>query len=49
MWEVVLSGVQIVVSTHQILLDALYHGFVNMQRLALLIFDEDESSLRNMS
>ncbi|OQU96383.1 hypothetical protein CLAIMM_02472 isoform 1 [Cladophialophora immunda] len=39
-WDAALSGVQIVVSTHAVLLDALAHGFVQMTRLALLVFDE---------
>ena len=39
-WDVVLSGLQVVVSTHAILSDALSHGFVRMKRLALIIFDE---------
>ncbi|EXJ91780.1 hypothetical protein A1O3_00330 [Capronia epimyces CBS 606.96] len=40
LWDSVLSGVQIVVSTHAVLLDALGHGFVRIARLALLVFDE---------
>ncbi|KAI5791751.1 hypothetical protein DFH27DRAFT_199315 [Peziza echinospora] len=32
--------VRVVVSTHQILLDALTHGFVNMKHLCLIVFDE---------
>lgn len=39
-WDQVLNNVRIVVSTHQILLDALTHGFVGMARIALLVFDE---------
>ena len=39
-WAQVLDGVRIVVSTHQVLYDALTHGFVTMSRLALLVFDE---------
>ncbi|CAO2651114.1 Nn.00g094110.m01.CDS01 [Neocucurbitaria sp. VM-36] len=39
-WDAVLQGVRIVLSTHQVLLDALTHGFVRMSKLALLIFDE---------
>ena len=39
-WDAMLENVRIVLSTHQVLLDALSHGFVGMQRLALLIFDE---------
>ncbi|KAF2669714.1 hypothetical protein BT63DRAFT_267528 [Microthyrium microscopicum] len=39
-WDAVLENIQIVVSTHAVLADALTHGFVNMLDLALLIFDE---------
>lgn len=39
-WDAVLHNVRIVLSTHQVLLDALTHAFVRMNRLALLIFDE---------
>lgn len=39
-WKDVLEGTRIVVSTHSILLDALGHAFVQMDRLSLLVFDE---------
>lgn len=39
-WDAVLQDIQIVVSTHAVLADALTHGFVRMDRLGLLIFDE---------
>jgi RecG-like helicase len=39
-WDAILDNVQIVVSTHAVLADALTHGFVKMSNLALLIFDE---------
>lgn len=39
-WDAVLHNVRIVLSTHQVLLDALEHGFIKMQKIALLIFDE---------
>jgi ERCC4-related helicase len=39
-WDIVLQNFKIVVSTHAVLADALSHGFVTMERLALLIFDE---------
>jgi hypothetical protein len=39
-WDAVLENVRIVLSTHQVLLDALTHGFVKMGKLALIIFDE---------
>ncbi|KAK2001851.1 RNase3 domain-containing protein [Colletotrichum falcatum] len=39
-WDEVLHNVRIVVSTYQILLDALSHAFVSMERLSLIVFDE---------
>ncbi|KZL79902.1 dicer-like protein 2 [Colletotrichum incanum] len=39
-WDEVLHNVRIVVSTYQILLDALTHAFVRMKRLSLIVFDE---------
>lgn len=39
-WDTVLKDVKIVVSTYQILFDALSHGFVSMENLALIVFDE---------
>lgn len=39
-WDAVLQDIQIVVSTHAVLSDALTHGFVRIERLGLLIFDE---------
>ncbi|KZL77586.1 Dicer-like protein 2 (RNase3 domain-containing protein) [Colletotrichum tofieldiae] len=39
-WDEVLHNVRIVVSTYQILLDALSHAFVCMKRLSLIVFDE---------
>ncbi|KAF3008877.1 hypothetical protein E8E13_011050 [Curvularia kusanoi] len=39
-WDSVLHNVRIVLSTHQVLYDALVHAFVKMDTLALLIFDE---------
>ncbi len=41
-WDSVLHNVRIVLSTHQVLYDALAHGFVKMNKLALLIFDEGQ-------
>ena len=43
-WDAVLRNIRIVISTHQVLLDALTHGFVTMRSLALLIFDEGSLS-----
>jgi hypothetical protein len=44
-WEAALRGIQVVVSTHAILFDALSHGFVRMNNLALLVFDEGSQML----
>jgi len=39
-WDAVLEDIEVVVSTHAVLADALSHGFVKLARLALVIFDE---------
>lgn len=39
-WDAVLLNVRVVVSTYQILLDAMSHAFVPMSRLSLIVFDE---------
>lgn len=39
-WDKALLNIDIVVCTHQVLLDALSHGFVHMKSIALLVFDE---------
>ncbi|KAJ0328105.1 hypothetical protein COL5a_005309 [Colletotrichum fioriniae] len=39
-WDAVLLNVRIVVSTYQILLDAMSHAFVPISRLSLIVFDE---------
>ncbi|KAF2143233.1 uncharacterized protein K452DRAFT_350330 [Aplosporella prunicola CBS 121167] len=39
-WDAVLKDIRIVLSTPQVLLDALTHAFVHITRFALLIFDE---------
>lgn len=44
-WDSVLHNVRIVLSTHQVLYDALAHAFVKMDELALLIFDEGKHDL----
>lgn len=44
-WNSVLLNIKIVVSPHKILVDALGFGFVDMERLALLVFDEGNFSL----
>lgn len=39
-WETILDDVRVVVSTYQVLLDALCHAFIGIDRLALIVFDE---------
>ncbi|KAK5989300.1 Dicer-like protein 2 [Cladobotryum mycophilum] len=39
-WKVILDGVAIVISTYQILLDAMNHAFITMEQLSLIVFDE---------
>jgi ERCC4-related helicase len=39
-WDAVLEGVGIMVSTHDVLYQAMSHGFVLLDCLSLLIFDE---------
>jgi ERCC4-related helicase len=41
-WDAVLFNVNIIVSTYAVLHDALCHAFVNMESLALIVFDEGE-------
>lgn len=43
-WGLAMEDVRIVVSTYQVLLDALSNGFVGINRLALIVFDEGTSS-----
>jgi ERCC4-related helicase len=45
LWDAVLEKVKIVVSTYQVLLDALTHGFVEMEVLGMIVFDEGMSIL----
>jgi hypothetical protein len=40
LWNAVLKNVKVVISTYQILLDALTHAFVRMESLALIVLDE---------
>jgi hypothetical protein len=44
-WPRILEGTRIVVSTFDILRDALDHAFVKMNMLALIVFDEGETPL----
>ena len=47
MWDDALRNINIVVYTHQVLLDALIHGFVRMNKIALLVFDEAHHCVRD--
>lgn len=42
-WDTQLRGMKVVISTHAVLADALTHGFLTLQRLALIVFDEGEN------
>ncbi|KAH7319660.1 dicer-like protein 2 [Stachybotrys elegans] len=42
-WAGLLKGTQILVTTYQVLLDALSHAFVKMKDLSLIVFDEGKS------
>ena len=46
MWDDALRNINIVVCTHQVLLDALIYGFVQMDKIALLVFDEAHHCVR---
>jgi ERCC4-related helicase len=39
-WDDYLRNVRVVVSTYQILLDAVTHAFVQLNMLSLIVFDE---------
>lgn len=39
-WDAILLNIRIVVSTPQVLYDALSNGFVKLTRIALIVFDE---------
>lgn len=41
-WDKILLNIRIVISTPQVLLDAMCHGFVKLTGLSLLVFDEGE-------
>jgi superfamily II DNA or RNA helicase len=48
-WNTMLDGIRIVVSTYQILLDALCHAFVSIDQLALIVFDEGWAENSNLT
>ena len=39
-WNAFLQNVNVVVSTYQVLTDAVYHAFVHLSNITLLVFDE---------
>lgn len=39
-WDAMLQNIRFVVSTYQVLSDALKHAFVSIESLALIVFDE---------
>ncbi|KAH8433815.1 Dicer-like protein 2 [Aspergillus melleus] len=45
-WDGVLKGMQVVVSTFAVLADAMTHGFVRISQLGLIIFDEAHHCMR---
>ncbi|KAI0479234.1 dicer-like protein 2 [Xylariaceae sp. FL0804] len=46
-WDDYLKDVRIVVSTYQILLDAITHAFVSLEHLSLIVFDEVHNCVGN--
>ncbi|KAF2766032.1 P-loop containing nucleoside triphosphate hydrolase protein [Teratosphaeria nubilosa] len=47
LWDATLLGVDVVVGTPAVLADALTHGFVRMDELSLLVFDEAHRCIKN--
>ncbi|OOF92937.1 hypothetical protein ASPCADRAFT_54162 [Aspergillus carbonarius ITEM 5010] len=45
-WDAILKDMQVVVSTHAVLADAMSHGFVKITQLGLMIFDEAHHCMR---
>ena len=41
-WDAILSNIRVVVSTYQILPDAVTNGFVRLDSLGLIVIDEGE-------
>jgi ERCC4-related helicase len=44
-WDDILLNIRIVVSTYQILFDAISHGFVRLDSLSLIVLDEGSSTV----
>ncbi|KAF2211562.1 hypothetical protein CERZMDRAFT_43176 [Cercospora zeae-maydis SCOH1-5] len=47
LWDAVFTNVRVIVATPAVLKDALVHGFVNISRLALCVFDEAHRCTKN--
>ncbi|KKK18219.1 hypothetical protein AOCH_004535 [Aspergillus ochraceoroseus] len=45
-WDAVLKDIQVVISTHAVLADAMTHGFIKVSQLGLIIFDEAHHCMR---
>ncbi|KAK0639348.1 hypothetical protein B0T16DRAFT_423043 [Cercophora newfieldiana] len=48
-WDEVLLNIRVVVSTYQILFDAVSHGFVRLDSLCLIVIDEAHNCVKNNS
>jgi ERCC4-related helicase len=48
-WNDILRNIRVVVSTYQILFDAVSHGFVRLSSLCLIVIDEAHNCVRNNS
>ncbi|KAJ5873617.1 ATP-dependent helicase dcl2 [Penicillium subrubescens] len=46
-WNRVLQGMKVVISTHAVLADALTHGFIQLPQLALIVFDEAHHCMKS--
>ncbi|KAL1901406.1 Dicer-like protein 2 [Sporothrix stenoceras] len=47
-WDAALLNIRFVVATHQVLLEALMHGFVTMDSIPLLVFDEEITHINEL-
>ena len=46
-WDEILQNIRVVVSTYQILFDAVSHGFVRLSTLSLIVIDEAHNCVKN--
>ncbi|KAJ5471839.1 hypothetical protein N7539_008782 [Penicillium diatomitis] len=46
-WNRALEGMKVVISTHAVLADALTHGFIKLNQLALIVFDEAHHCMKS--